>query len=346
MQIRRATAADMQRWDAFVAAHKEGTPYQFWAWQEAVEKAYGYRHQYLLAEDGNDICGILPLIDFRMPLCGSRLISLPFCDAGGVLARDQRTAAALLEQAEQTASYKLRATSAQLPHLENKTSKVRMVLDLPGDSTILMERMKSKLRSQVKKPQRDGLSVQLGGRELVDDFYAVFSENMRDLGSPVHSRGWIDAIVEFYADKCRVGAVYTPQGEVAAAGIILLHPALVTIPWASARTVFNRMNPNMLLYWSFLSFASDNAYPHFDFGRSTPEEGTYRFKKQWGAKPYPLYWYEVPGGQGANYTRQERQKDVQDRGSFLRHCITSMWQRLPLPVANTLGPELRKYISL
>jgi len=340
MQIRRATYEDRQRWDDYVAGHDDGTPYQLWAWQQAVAKAYGYRHHYLVAEDGAEICGILPLIDFRMPWRGSRLISLPYCDAGGVLARDSDVVEALLKQAEQSAVCQLRSILPQRPHLANQTNKVRMVLDLPESSAALLDGMKSKLRSQIKKPQRDGLTARLGGLELVDDFYSVFAENMRDLGSPVHSRRWIDAVVETYGANCRVGTVFTPQGEVAAAGIILLHPDLVVIPWASARRQFNKMNPNMLLYWTFLSFACEHGYSRFDFGRSTPEEGTYRFKKQWGASPQPLYWYDLCADQ--------TEKATAGHGSTspLRHWVTSLWQKLPLPVANTLGPELRKYISL
>ncbi|MDY0290977.1 MAG: GNAT family N-acetyltransferase [Desulfuromonadaceae bacterium] len=340
MHIRRATVEDRERWDTFVATHSEGNPYQFWAWQEAVKQGYGFQPCYLLAEDDNDLCGILPLIDFRIPLRGSRLISLPYCDAGGALARGADVASALIKHAETLAPCQLRSTSEQLPHQINLTHKTRMLLDLAHSSADMLAGMKSKLRSQVNKPQRDGLSARLGGSELVDDFYAVFSENMHALGSPVHSRRWIDAVVATYGDKCRVGVVYTPQGEIAAAGIILLHPELVTIPWASSRRMFNSLNPNMLLYWTFLSFACDNAYPRFDFGRSTPEEGTYRFKKQWGATPYPLYWYQMPEA------CTPKQQGLQEETSPLRSRVTNLWQKLPLSVANTLGPELRKYISL
>jgi lipid II:glycine glycyltransferase (peptidoglycan interpeptide bridge formation enzyme) len=207
--------------------------------------------------------------------------------------------------------------------------------------------MKAKVRSQINKPQRDGLTAKLGQMELIHEFYMVFAENMRDLGSPVHSRHWIEAVVRAYGEQCRIAVVYTPQGEVAAAGIILLHPNLVVIPWASTRQRFNRMNPNMLLYWTFLSFACDHGYPQFDFGRSTPDEGTYRFKKQWGASPQPLYWYELPTqlGQGAEAQTESpslRQRAI-NRGTSL---VAKLWQKLPLPVANALGPKVRKYISL
>ncbi len=342
MQIRTATDADQQAWDDYVSSHSDGLAYQFFAWGKAVKKAYGFGHKYLVAETAGKICGLLPLIDFRIPLKGSSLISLPYCDAGGVLADDGEIAVALIAYAETLAADRclLRSTVKLLPQHVNRTDKVRMLLELPGSSEELLAGLKAKLRSQVKKPLRDGLSAKLGGKELIDDFYPIFSENMRDLGSPVHSRCWIEAIVEFFAEKCRLAVIYTPEGEAAAAGIVLLQPETVSIPWASALRNYNRLNPNMLLYWTFLSFAADKGYARFDFGRSTQGEGTYRFKEQWGAKSSPLFWYELP--QQAESSPPQNSSGV----SVKRELATKLWQKLPLSVANILGPQMRRYISL
>ena len=213
-----------------------------------------------------------------------------------------------------------------------------MVLELPGDSGLLMAGLKAKLRSQVKKPVRDGLSVRIGGAELVNEFYRIFAVNMRDLGSPVHSKKWILAVIEHFDERARIGVVYTPEGLAAAAGVILLHPGTVSIPWASSLHRFNYLNPNMLLYWSFLSFAADGGFSRFDFGRSTPAEGTYRFKEQWGAEPFPLYWEDRMHNHGENATGF-----VSGVG---RKTAAAIWSRLPLSATNALGPIFRRHISL
>lgn len=349
MIIRPAIEADKEVWDAYVDQHPQGLAYHYYAWRQAVEHAYRHDGHYLLAETAAGIVGLLPLIDFRIPLKGGSLVSLPFCDVGGVLADNKQISAALLDAAAGVARklgsrlldirFGVREESGE-ERRDQEASKVRMVLNLPEGSESLMAGFKAKLRSQVKKPVRDGLNASIGGSELVDDFYKIFCENMRDLGSPVHSKRWIQSVVTAYGDRAKVALVYTSDGSPAAGGIILLQRSTVSIPWASALRRYNRFNPNMLLYWTLLAFAADNGFTRFDFGRSTPDEGTYRFKAQWGAHPEPLAWqtFDVDG---------RRQPELASGGmGNLRRQIEALWRRLPLAVANSLGPAVRRRVSL
>ena len=343
MQIRLATETDRTAWDDYVLNHPDGTAYQLFAWQEAVATAYGFRGKYLLAENGSALCGVLPLIDFRVPFAGSTLISLPYCDAGGVLADNETVAQALLASAhalaeKQGAGWQIRAVRSLPDAGANQTDKVRMLLDLPESAPQLLAGLDAKVRSQVKKPVRDGLTAKLGTHELIDDFYLVFAENMRDLGSPVHSRQWIEAIVTAYAERARVAVVYTPEGIPAAAGVVLIHPSTMSIPWASSLRRFNRLNPNMLLYWIFLTLAIDRGCRCFDFGRSSPGEGTYRFKEQWGTRPEPLFW-------GSCSFRGKAPKPGAN-GTEMRSLAENLWRRMPLAVCNTLGPMVRRCVNL
>ncbi|HXV19770.1 MAG TPA: FemAB family XrtA/PEP-CTERM system-associated protein [Desulfuromonadales bacterium] len=347
MRIRLANDRDQSAWDAFVLNHPDGLAYHQYGWKKAVEQAYGFQGAYLLAERGGDVCGVLPMIHLKTPLFAGRLVSLPYCDVGGCLACDAEISEALLRAASDfAAGVAAKGPELRWAGLRNAASasgaaagqKVRMLLDLPGDSGRLLAGLKSKLRSQVKKPQRDGLRARLGGTELIDDFYGVFAQNMRLLGSPVHSKRWIEAVVEIFAGRARVGVVYTQDGAPAAGGILLLHPRTVSIPWASSLRSCNHLNPNMLLYWTFLAFAADGGYEKFDFGRSTPGEGTYRFKEQWGAKPSPLCWQDLTAPESTGIT-----------GNWTatgRRFAEMLWSCLPLRVTTLLGPPLRRNISL
>jgi FemAB-related protein (PEP-CTERM system-associated) len=344
MRIRQANDIDQTSWDAFVLDYPEGSAYHLYAWKKAVEEAYGFRGIYLLAEGQGRICGVLPLVLMKIPLLGRKLISLPYCDVGGALTYEPAVETALFTEARMLLrSIKFRGLeirSAVPPTpgcvCSSSVKKVRMVLELPGDSRTLLAGLKSKLRSQVNKPLRDGLKISLGGLELVSDFYRTFTENMRDLGSPVHSREWIEAVVGFFGERARVGVVYTPGGMPAAGGIILLHRKTVSIPWASSLRRLNHLNPNMLLYWTFLAFAADNGYSRFDFGRSTPGEGTYKFKEQWGARPQPLVWSDL--------LEVDRKKNT--TLAVKRARMEALWRRLPLEICNSLGPKVRRWISL
>lgn len=343
MKIKTANNSDRDDWDRYVLSHPDGLAYHLFGWKLAVEAAYGFKGMYLLATDGGSIVGILPLIVFTGIKGKTSIISLPYCDVAGPLADSNEIADKLLKFAcalaiEKKQSCQIRRSLCSPGHFDKPVEKVRMILELPASSTQLMSGFKSKLRSQIRKPFRDGLSVSIGSDRLINDFYCVFSENMRDLGSPVHSRRWIDSIVEHYAENVRVAVVYSPDGIPAAAGIILLHSKTISVPWASSLMGFNRLNPNMMLYWTFLEFASDNGYAFFDFGRSTPGEGTFKFKQQWGAIPKPLSWWSHP--------TEKHDQALIGGTSVTRTIVSGLWSKLPVSCANVVGPFIRRKISL
>ena len=212
-----------------------------------------------------------------------------------------------------------------------------MLLALPGSGEELFKSFKSKLRSQIRRPQKEGMKTIIGGLEILDHFYRVFAANMRDLGSPVHSKKLFGQIFQAFGENVKIGVVYCQNGPVAA-GLIVCFRDIVEIPWASSLRGYNRFSPNMLLYWSLLEHASDKDYRRFDFGRSTPGKGAYGFKKQWGAEPYPLYWYIY------GLSRYETLASMNESMAMSR--AVALWQRLPLFLANLIGPRIRASISL
>jgi FemAB-related protein (PEP-CTERM system-associated) len=349
--IRLASENDQEKWDSYVSQNPDAGPYHWFGWKTAVEKGYGHKGYYLMAEGKDGIClGVLPLICMKYPWGRKSLVSLPYCDYAGPLG-DLEVKKSLAKEAL-SLSEKLRGQGLELRFpeeqgwLENDSksnsndfsSKVRMLLTLPSGSSELWSGFKPKLRSQVKRPQKEGLKAEIGGREFLDDFYTVFNLNMHRLGSPVHDRRWFENLLQGYGEKAKVGVVRLKNGTPVAGGIILTSGRRACVPWASSLSEYNSIAPNMLLYHQFLAWSADNGFNQFDFGRSTPGEGTYRFKEQWGSSPQPLHWYKqglngVPKGEISSKTGA-------------RDKVASIWSKLPLPIANYLGPKLRKYISL
>lgn len=344
--IKIADTHDKRRWNDYVLSRNDAGPYHLFAWKEAVESAYGHRAMYLIAENPTGhIQGVLPLVMVKPPFLKATLVSLPFCDYGGLLAEDGEANELLLQtalrfSAERNAQLELRQKTTEvliqnLSGLSVSSHKVRMMLDLPGNSEDLWDTFKSKLRSQIRRPQKEGLEFVLGAHDLVDDFYHVFAANMHDLGSPVHSKRWIQDVIHAYAEKAHIGIVYAGRLPIAG-GITLECNTTVSLPWASALREYSQSSPNMLLYWGFLKYACDAGFRHFDFGRSTPGEGTYRFKEQWGGLPTPLFWY----AQGFS------ESSGQDITGRLRPMIEKAWTRIPRRVTDTLGPMVRRFITL
>lgn len=349
MNIRLANASDENKWDAFVQEQPGSSPYHLFAWKKAIEAAYGHSSYYLIAEEKGQVSGVLPLFYFKPPFVGGCIVSSPYCDFADVIAIDDNAKekllleAILLAEKRKTKYVELRGDAQHLSLQDNRYSvntrshKVRMLLELPGSSEKLWDGFKSKLRSQIRKAEKNNLLFKWGGLNDLDDFYKVFSRNMLELGSPVHSKKWFSSILHYYGPNARLGLMYH-DGRPVGTGIILCNNDVVSIPWASTLRDYNRLSPNMLLYWNFLKYAADNKYKYFDFGRSTPDEGTYKFKAQWGSKPIPLYWHYIMINRNAHENIESHSPN--------KEKIAGLWKRLPLGFANLIGPEIRKYISL
>lgn len=346
--------SNKKAWDAYVMNHPESTHCHLSVWKEIIEETYAHRGYYLFAHNGGECVGILPLIHIKSILFGNTLVSMPYLNYGGVLSDSDEISGRLLDRAIQIAS-KLGA-SMELRHIRSlgdrvaipsgsqfaeKTHKVRMLLNLPKCSDELFKSFNSKVRSQIRRPQREGMQAEIGGAELLHSFYGVLSSNMRDLGSPVHSRLFYEKILSGSNPDfdVKIGTIFY-QDTAVAAGLICRFGETVEIPWASSLRLYNHYSPNMLLYWSLLEYSCKQGAQYFDFGRSSPDGGTYRFKKQWNARPDVLHWFLY--GPDVDQIDSDEKEDLPGRFMSL---AASAWKRLPLPVVNLIGPRIRGYLS-
>ncbi len=205
-----------------------------------------------------------------------------------------------------------------------------MRLNLPSSSDALWKAFPAKLRTQIKRAQQEDTSIRIGRHEELDSFYEVFTTNMRDLGTPVYGKRFFDAILG-ELPQARICSVYL-RGEPVAAGFLIGFREVLEIPWASSLRRVSRLSPNMLLYWNVLKYGCDAGYTTFDFGRSSPDSGPYRFKQQWGALPLPLNWqYWVPAG--------GRLPDLSPSSPRYRVAV-NIWRRLPVGLTRFLGPPI------
>jgi serine/alanine adding enzyme len=334
--------ASPEEWDRYVTQHPAATGNHLWAWRHIYESAFRHRTEYLAARrpDGG-IAGVLPLVVFEHWMFGRFMVSLPFVNYGGVLADDGRAARALLDEAVARARWlrlthvELRHTMPQFADLPNRQHKVTMTRTLPATAEEAWDGLDRKVRNLVRKAEKSDLTPELGGAELLDDFYPVFAENMRDLGTPVYPRRWFEQLFAQFPGASRVCIVRHGRQAVAGAITYAFRDA-VEIPSASSLRAYRAMAPNMLLYWRILQQAIADGRRVLDFGRSTPEEGTFKFKQQWGAVPGPMTWeYRLLTGNAL--------PDRSPKNGRYQRAI-SVWQRLPLGLANAVGPSVVRYL--
>lgn len=334
-------APSIEAWNRFVAA-MGASGYHAWEWRGVFERAFGHDTIYLAALREGHIEGVLPLVLIDSWLFGRALFSLPFLNYGGVVAVSEEAAAALLAEAARTAAERrcayleLRHTTRQFPELPFKRHKVAMVLPLGPDAGRMWEGLDRKVRNQIRKAQKSELVAECGGPELLDEFYAVFARNMRDLGTPVYGRQLFAEVLTTFPGQAAIHVVRR-AGTAIAAGLTYRTRLTVEVPWASSLREHNPLCPNHLLYWSIIEHAIRERCTALDFGRSTPDEGTFRFKEQWGARPSPFHWeYQLPAGGSLPNTSPTNAKFK---------LAIAVWQRLPLAVTTTLGPAIVRSIA-
>jgi len=329
-------------WDAFIESHGNSTNYHRYGWRKVIEKSFGHKTYYLIARNpGNEICGVLPLVHMKSLLFGNFMVSLPFFNYGGLLCSEIDAVEGLLDRSRCLLK-DVSADHAEFRHcrtweeyLPTKRHKVTMILDLEQDEDAQWKKLDAKVRNQVRKAEKSGLTAASGHLELLDGFYEIFSRNMRDPGTPVYGKNFFRNVLATFPDSTRIISINL-NGSPIASGMLTWFKGTLEVPWASSLRDCREYCPNNLLYWEAIKFAIRNGSSKFDFGRSTPEEGTYRFKKQWGAEPVPLYWQYLlkPDAEMPELNTKNPRYELAIR----------IWQKLPVGITKLMGPHIVRNI--
>jgi len=332
---------DTVRWDDFVVQSAGNTPCHLAGWRDILSDVLGAEPLFRIATDRDgEWHGVLPLVRVKSRIFGHYLVSLPFLNDGGPLgspvacrrlvddavAEAHRSRADLLE---------LRTRSVADLGLPVRSRKVTVLLDLPASTDQLWDAFPSKLRSQIRRPMKEGLETRFSACQ-VEPFYDVFARTMRDLGTPVLPRAWFERIAATFPDAVVFGATYrSGSDEPLAAGCGFVWGGEFEMTWAAARRRDRGLAVNMWLYWSFMQDMIRRGVRVFNFGRCTPGGGTHRFKQQWGGRDVVLPWSEHARG-----TRAATPSPDDPAFSW----GPRLWRWLPLPVANRLGPRLVRFL--
>ena len=335
----RPLDGDTAAWDAFVAGADGSTFCHLAGWRDILSDVLGAECLYRVAIDADGTPrGVLPLVRVKSKVFGHFLVSVPFLNDGGPLGSvDARRA--LVEDAVNEARrsgadlLELRTRAADGLGLPVSSRKITVTLPLPADSASLFGDFTSKLRNQIRRPIKQGLTVRFGLDQQAA-FYGVFARTMRDLGTPVLPRALFERIAATFPDLVVFGTVYRGD-EPLAAGCGFVWRDEFEMTWAGSLRESRRLSANMLLYWSFMEQMIARGVRLFNFGRCTPGGGTHNFKRQWGGVDVPLPWCQYSSG---------ALKAPPSPGDSAFSWGPRLWRRLPLAIANRLGPRLVRFL--
>jgi len=321
-------------WDGFVRAQSGWTHFHLFGWRTVMERVFRHECIYLAARDTDGkLAGVLPLVRIRSALFGHYLVSMPFLNYGGPLG-DAAAVRALTEAATERAVQdrvkllQLRSRSALPTDLAVGHHKITVLVDIPsGGSDALWKALPTKMRTKIRKPQKEGVEIRFGADQL-EPFYRVLAHNMRDLGTPVQSFRFYQAIAETFGDSAWFFGAYH-GGRAVAGGCGFAWNNEMEITWSSSLREAQDVRPGYLLHWAFLERAAQQGLRIGNFGRSTPGSGTHEYKQQWGGRDEQLWWY---------YRSADGQASTPSPDDSKYAWGPRLWKRLPVGLATRLGP--------
>jgi FemAB-related protein (PEP-CTERM system-associated) len=335
------TDAAAQRWDAFVDSCPEATFFHRAGWKEVIERSFGHRTHYLYAERDGRIVGVLPLVEIKSTLFGHALISNAFSICGGPAAVDEVARAALDARAEEIfrrcgadyLEYRCPARPKQAWSTRNDLY-AGFARDLPASEDDNLKQIPRKQRAVVRKAIESPLTWEI--ERNVDTLYRLYALSVRNLGTPVFGKTYFRNLLAVFADDADVLTVLSDGQPVASVLNFYFRDRVLPFYTGSVPTA-RKLGANDLMYWRLMRHAVTRGCKVFDFGRSKVGTGPYDFKRNWGFTPAPLVhqFLTRPGAAMPN---------VNPTNPKYRTFI-SAWKKLPLPVANFIGPFIVRNIG-
>jgi FemAB-related protein (PEP-CTERM system-associated) len=338
------TPATAPAWDAFVAAMPQATFFHRAAWAEVIARAFGHRVLHLYAERDGAITGILPLVHLKSRLFGSALVSTPFCVYGGPVAADAESEAALIAHADGLARdsstrvvefrYLDAAATEDPGAVERADLYVTFRRAIAADDEANLKAIPRKQRAMVRKGIANGLTS-VADRDT-DRLHRIYAESVRNLGTPVFPRRYFRILAEAFPECCDVVTILDDDTPIAA--VLNFYFRDQVLPYYGGGTQHARGRAgNDFMYWEVMRRAAARGARLFDFGRSKRGTGAFAFKHNWGFEPAPLH-YRFRLAPGAVVP------DHNPLNPKYRLFIAA-WKRLPLPLANALGPHIVRGIG-
>ncbi len=340
IQVNTLTEQAFDRWDAFVLGCEEASFFHRAGWKTVIEKAFGHKTHFLFAEQHDKIVGVLPLVHVKSLLFGNSLSSTPFCVYGGVAAKND-FARKQLEHAACELAQQLRVDSLEMRNVQprrtdwpTKDLYVTFRKEIDPDPEVNLKAIPRKQRAMVRKGLKAGLKGAMD--DGVDRLYRVYSESVRNLGTPVFTKNYLIMLREVFGSDCDV-LMMTHRGQ-DVAGVMSFYFRDEILPYyGGSLPVARSIKGNDFMYWDLMCRAAEQGIRIFDYGRSKKGTGSYSFKKNWGFVPEPLHYeyYLVKSGE---------MPQLNPSNPKYRYFIQA-WQRLPLPVAEFFGPLLAKHLG-
>lgn len=337
MELYELQKNDEIAWDEYVLKHSDSTFYHQIGWKHVIEKTYGYKSYYLIANENDKIVGVLPLFLMDSRIFGKKLISLPFAPFGGIIVDDEKIKIDLMEEAKKI-TRQLRCKYLEIRSLNElvdveyitNSSYITFIIRLDSGLEVILEKLRRDKRKGIKKAQKANLETEWS--TTVNDFYNVYIQNMKDLGTPGHSYDFFENIFNMMPG---VKILTIKHGNIAiCCKFLLFYKDTVISMWGTTLEKYREFHPYDLANWKSIEYSHEKGYKYFDFGRCLINSGVFQYKEGWSNDKKQLYYQ--------TYLNNTRKAPDISQTNPSRQRFAKVWAKLPIPVTKIIGPMLRK----
>ncbi|MFN0303287.1 MAG: FemAB family XrtA/PEP-CTERM system-associated protein [Burkholderiales bacterium] len=336
IRVRPLGESDRSAWTRFVDASAEATMFHRIEWKDLLEQVFRHRTHYLVAERSGSIAGLLPLAQVRSLLFGHSLSSLPFCVYGGAIADDAAVASALHDAARDLAIelgtdyLELRNRNPAQVDWPRQDLYATFRMPLIPDIDATLKAIPSKRRNMVRKAEKSGLRVEIG--DSVERFFPLYADNVHRHGTPPLPKFYFEALTKALGNDHEILTVVNSTGRPIASAFLMYFRDEVSPYYVGDCPEARNLAANDFMYWHIIKHAITRGCRIFDWSRSKKGTGSFEFKKLWGFEPTPLHY---------EYALFKRDSIPQNNPLNPKYrAMITIWQRLPRPIVNALGPHI------
>ncbi len=341
--IRKLTQNEHSVWDKYVDGHPEGSFFHLSGWLEVIHSVFGHKHHYLLAEENQQVVGVLPLFEQKSLLFGHALISTPFCVYGGAVANND-SVREKLESAAYELGCDLNVDYVELrdkqpieskgPWLSN-SHHTSFQCQLPDNADDILTSIKRKQRAVIRHSQKNDLTWDNASDPAT--CYDIYAESVRNLGTPVFSKKLFTQLKATFGDRCETLVINDKNNQAVSSVLSFYYKDQVLPYYGGGKFEARDLKSNDFMYFQLMQIAHQKGMSHFDFGRSKNDSGSYKYKKHWGMDEHPLH-YRVA------LVKSKALPNLSPNNPKYKYFI-KVWQKLPLSLSQKVGPLLSKYLG-
>lgn len=331
-------------YDQQVATRMEGVPFHSRAWLKVINETYGHQPVCVMGKIGDATNALLPVVEVRSWITGTRGVTLPFADYCPPIAADSTAFQAVFERAiayGRERSWKfleIRGGRKLFGNAPASVSFCEHTLDLTAGAEKLFGRFEGRMRNAIRKAEKEGIRVEVSTRaEAVALYYELHCETRRKHGAPPQPFSFFENLYNYMiAKQAGIVVLAWHQDVPVAAAVFVHHGSRAVYKFSASNQAYLTLRGNNVVLWEAIRWYANHGFSEMHFGRtSLSNEGLRKYKTGWATQEAKLEYFKYGLAEGRYVTEVDKADGAQGK---ILGC-------LPRPLFRLAGRLLYRHLA-